>query len=112
MRAKGKWTYESPTNPIVREAEAKQRQHQEQLAERRRPRLVHGGAKGSLHRFQIRTPATTPLGKDKSEQRAYFPRDLCLDRLGRFFSSGVSVSSTGREAQIFSLTSIIFPQSS
>jgi hypothetical protein len=84
----------------------------QQLSERRRSRLVHGRAKSRLHRFQISAPTAAALGEDAPEQRGYFPRDLRLDRLGRFFSSGVSVSSTGRKAQIFSLTSMIFPQSS
>ena len=84
----------------------------QQLSERRRSRLVHGRAKGCLHGFQIGAPTAVALGKDASEQRGYFPRDLRLDRLGRFFSSGVSVSSTGRNAQIFSLTSMICAQSS
>ena len=34
----------------------------------------------------------------------YFPRDLGLDRLRRFFSSGVSVSSTERARQISRFT--------
>jgi len=37
------------------------------------------------------------LGEDAAEQRAYFARDLGVDRRGRFFTSGVSVPSTGRD---------------
>jgi hypothetical protein len=84
----------------------------QQLGERRRSRLVHGRAKGCLHRFQIGALTAVPLGKDAFQQHGYFPRNLRLDRLGRFFSSAVSVSSTGRNAHIFSLTSMICPQSS
>lgn len=84
----------------------------QQPGERRRSRLVHGGANGRLHRFRIGAPAAVAFGEDTSEQRGYFPRDLGLDRLCRFFSSGVNASSTGRSAQIFSLISTISPQSS
>jgi len=84
----------------------------QQLGERRRSGLLHGSAESHLDRFQIGAPTTLAFGEDASEQRSQFPRDLALDRLGCFFSSGVSVSSTGRNAQSFSLTSMIFPQSS
>ena len=84
----------------------------QQPRERCRARLVHGGAKGRLHSLQIDASTTVTLGVDALQQCGYFARDLRLDRLGRFFPSVVSVSSTGRRAQIFSLTSMICPQSS
>jgi hypothetical protein len=84
----------------------------QQFGERRRSRLVHGRTNGRLYRFQIGAPTAVALGKDASEQRGYFPRDLRLDRLGRFFSSGVRGSAIGRNAQIFSLSSMSCPQSS
>ena len=84
----------------------------QQLSERRRAGLMEDGAEAHLHRLQIHAPRLLPLGEDAAQQRGYFPRDLRLDRCGRFFSCGVSVSSTGRNAQIFSLTSMISAQSS
>ena len=72
---------------------------------------MHGGAECHLHRLQIHTASLIPLGEDAAQQRGYFAGDLRLDRRGRFFSSRVSVSSTGRKAQIFSLTSTTSPQS-
>ena len=66
---------------------------------------MQSSAEGHLHRFQIRFAGLLALGEDASQERRYFARDLVLDRLGRFFSSGVNVSATGRARQIFSLTS-------
>jgi hypothetical protein len=83
----------------------------QQLTESRCPRLMHGGPECHLHRLQINTASLLPLGEDAAQQTGYFAGDLPLDRLGRFFSSGVSASSTGRKAQIFSLTSTTSPQS-
>jgi hypothetical protein len=77
----------------------------QQLTERLSARLMQSGAKGHLHRFQIHAASLPALGKDAARQRGYFARDLGVDRFGGFFSSGVSVSSTGRVRQIFSLTS-------
>jgi hypothetical protein len=70
-------------------------------------RLVDRSAQGDFYRFQIDATRLPPFGENTHHQRGYFARDLGLDRLRRFFSSGVSVSSTGRNAQIFSLTSTI-----
>ena len=51
-------------------------------------------------------PATASLAAEQdTQQLIYFPRDFLPDRVGRFFSNGVSVSSTGRTRQIFSLVS-------
>jgi hypothetical protein len=77
----------------------------QQLAEGGGTGLVQGGTQSHFHRFQIRPASLLALGEDACQQRGYFARDLALDRLGRFFSSGVSVSSSGRALQIFSLTS-------
>src|SRR5207248_5965670 len=84
----------------------------QQLSERRRPSLMQGGAEPHLHRLQIYAARLLPLGEDVAQQRGYFARDLRMDRFGRFFSAGVSVSSTCRKAQILSLTSTISAQSS
>jgi hypothetical protein len=73
---------------------------------------MHARAESRLDRFQVGAPTAVAFSEDPSQQCGYFPRDFGLDRLGRFFSSGVSVSSTGRNAQSFSLTSMILPQSS
>jgi hypothetical protein len=67
--------------------------------------MMQGSAEGHLHCFQIRLAGLLALGEDASQERGYFARDLVLDRLGRFFSSGVSVSSTVWMRQIFSLIS-------
>jgi hypothetical protein len=67
--------------------------------------LMQGGTEGHLHRFQIQLTGLLALGEDATQQHGHFACDLGLDRRGRFFSSGVNVSSTGRNAQIFSLTS-------
>jgi hypothetical protein len=70
---------------------------------------MQGGTEGHLHRLQIQVAGLLALGEDTVQQSGYFARDLGLDRLGRFFPSDVSVSSTGRNAQIFSLTSTTSP---
>ena len=72
---------------------------------------MHGGAKRHLDRLQIRSADLFSLGEDAAQERSYFARDFRLDRRGRFFSSDVSASSTGRKAQILSLTSTISPHS-
>jgi hypothetical protein len=72
---------------------------------------MHDGAKCHLDRLQVRPADLFSLGEDVAQERSYFPRDLRLDRRGSFFSSDVSASSTGRKAQILSLTSTISPQS-
>ena len=67
--------------------------------------MMQGSAEGHLHRFQIRLAGLLALGEDASQQRGYFARDLVLDRLGRFFSSCVRLSSTVPNRQILSFTS-------
>jgi hypothetical protein len=84
----------------------------QQLRERYRSCMVHATAQRHLHRLQIRAPAVVTFGEDAPQQGRHFPRDLRLDRLRGSFSSGVSVSSTGRNAQILSLTSTSSLQSS
>ena len=66
---------------------------------------MHGGAQGHFHRLQIHATGLLTLGKDDVQQAGYFARDLGLDRFGRFFSSALSVSSTGRARQISTLIS-------
>ena len=77
----------------------------QQLSESRRAGLMHNGPESHLDCFQIQDAPLLPLGEDAAQQRGYFARDFLADRFGRFFSCGVSVSSTGRARQIFSLTS-------
>ena len=77
----------------------------QQLSESRRTGPMHRGAERHPDCFQIQGAALLSLGKDAAQQRGYFARDLLLDRRGRFLSWDVSVSSTGRAQQIFSLTS-------
>ena len=77
-----------------------------------RPGLMHAGAHKHLDGFQIETPRLTASAENDAQQLVYFARDFLADSCRRFFSCGVSVSSTGRRAQMFSLTSIICPQSS
>ncbi len=83
----------------------------QQPRESRRPGLMQGGAEANFHRLQVHAIGPLPFGENATQQSGYFVRDLRVDRRGRFFSSGVSVSPTGRRAQIFSLTSMISPQS-
>ena len=66
---------------------------------------MHGGPHRHLDRFQIESAGLAPVLKYQPPQRAYFPFDFPPDRFRRFFSCGVSVSSTGRARQISSLTS-------
>jgi hypothetical protein len=67
---------------------------------------VHGSPHRHLDRFQVESAALALVLKNEPQQRTYFPFDFLPDRLGRFFSRGVRVSSTGRAWQIFSLVSI------
>lgn len=83
----------------------------QQLTEGRRAGLMQRGTEGHLDRLQIQLAGPLALGEDAAQQCGYFARDLGLDRRGRFFSCGVNVSSTGRNAQIFSLTSTTSPLS-
>ena len=66
--------------------------------------MMQSSAESHLYRLQIRLAGPPVLGEDARQQGGYFARDLLLDRLRRFFSSDVSVSSTGRARQIFSFT--------
>ncbi len=77
----------------------------QQLVESRGAGMMQSSAEGHLHRFQIGLAGLLALRENASHERGYFARDLVLDRRRRFFSSGVSVSSTGRARQIFSLIS-------
>jgi hypothetical protein len=78
----------------------------QQLAQCRRPSLMHSRSHGHLDCLQIESAGLALFLKDEPEYRAYFPLDFLLDRFRRFFSCGVRVSSTGRTRQIFSLVSI------
>jgi hypothetical protein len=77
----------------------------QQLGESRRTGLMHSGADSHLDCFQIQDAALLPLGENAAQQSGYFARDLLVDRFGRFFSCGVSLSPTGRARQISSLIS-------
>lgn len=77
----------------------------QQLSESRCAGLMQGGTEGHLHRLQIQIAGLLALREDAAQQRGYFAGDFGVDRFRRFFSSGVSVSSTGRARQIFSLMS-------
>jgi hypothetical protein len=77
----------------------------QQLAEGGGADMMQRSAEGPLHCFPVHLAGLLALPEDASQQRGYFARDLVLDRRGRFFSSGVSVSATGRARQIFSLIS-------
>ena len=77
----------------------------ERLTQTGRARLMQRAPKSVLHRFQIHGVGLPSLGKDEVQQTGYFASDLRVDRFGRFFSWGESVSFTGRARQIFSLVS-------
>jgi len=66
---------------------------------------MHGRAHQHLDCFQIDVARLADANEDGAQQLLYFARDFLLDGVRRFFSCGVSVSSTGRWRQIFSLTS-------
>ena len=78
-----------------------------QLAERGRARPVQGRAHRHLGRFQIEVTRLAPFLENNPQELIYFARDLLADRFRRFFSGSLkaSSSSTGRNWQIFSLTS-------
>jgi len=68
--------------------------------------LMHGRAHQHLDGFQIQAARFAQAGEDGAQQLLYFPRDFLVDRFGRFFSwAEGTASSTGRTAQICSLTS-------
>src|SRR5262249_43563579 len=68
--------------------------------------LLHRPADQRLDGFQIESAAGAPASEHNRDHAAYFLADLLLDRVRRFFSSGVRGSSTGRNWQIFSLTAM------
>ena len=77
----------------------------QQLAEGRGSGVVHGGSQGHLGSLQIEAARLSALLEDHAQELVYFARDFPADRLRRFFSSGVKVSSMGRKRQICPLTS-------
>jgi len=79
--------------------------HREQMLQSGRAGAVHRGAHQHLYCFQIHFAAVPAAGEDHLKQAAHLPFRFPLNRFGRFFSRGVSVSSTGRKRQICSLTS-------
>ena len=79
-----------------------------QFGQRGGPRLVETSPEGHFDGFQIEAPGLAMLGKDAGEQTVYFPRDLLMDCISRFFSSAVKLSvvaGRGRVSQICWLTS-------
>lgn len=46
---------------------------------------MQDGAEAHLHRLQIYAAGLLPLSEDAAQQRGYFPRNLRMDRFGRFF---------------------------
>ncbi len=77
----------------------------QQLGQRARPGLMHDRAHQHLDCLQIEATRLAHAGENSAQQLFYFARDFLLDGVRRFFSCGVSVSSTGRRRQIFSFTS-------
>jgi hypothetical protein len=71
---------------------------------------MQGGTEGHLYRLQIQVARLLALGEDAA-QRLVTSRATSAWIASAFFSSGVRVSSTGRNAQIFSLTSTTSPLS-
>jgi len=74
------------------------------LGERGGTRPMQGRAYDSLHGFQVDGSRLAAALENHLQKLFYFAGDLLVDRLRRFFSSGVSVSSTGRARQIRSFT--------
>jgi hypothetical protein len=80
---------------------------------RHRQQPLHGHCPGVVHRvsyqhldgLQIDGAGLMPSADDDLYDDAYFLGDFLLDRFRGFFSCAVKVSSTGRNLQIFSLTS-------
>ncbi len=67
---------------------------------------MHGRAHHHLGGLQIYMPCFAAGGEEDAEQLSYFARDFLLDRFRRFFPwADGTVSTTGRNWQIFSLTS-------
>jgi len=81
----------------------------QQLGQRSRPSLVHGGADGSFDGFQVKA-ALAAILKDDVQQSVYFAGNFLADGLRRFFPWAVdSVCPMGRNRQIFRLTSTNSP---
>ena len=78
----------------------------QELAEGCRASPKHGGPNEVLDGFQIQMTACAPVAQDDSGYFANFAGDFALDVFDRFFSCGVSASSTDRRRQIFSLTTV------
>jgi hypothetical protein len=66
---------------------------------------MHRSPHRHLDRFQIESASLALVLENDTQQRAYFPFDFLPDRFRRFFSCGVTVSSTGLARQIFSFVS-------
>jgi hypothetical protein len=79
--------------------------HRQQPLYRQRAGTVHRVAHQQLDGLQIDPAGLVPIAEDKLNDPAYFLGDFLLDRIGRFFSCAVKVSSIGRNLQIFSFTS-------
>jgi hypothetical protein len=67
---------------------------------------MQGRTHGHLGRLQIETARLASLLKDHTQELIYFARDFLADGFRRFFSSGASVSSTGRAWHICVFTSM------
>ena len=59
----------------------------QQLAQRDRSGLVHGGPHDHLHRFQIQPTGLVLFLKYQPEECAYFPLDFLADGFRSFFSA-------------------------
>lgn len=66
---------------------------------------MHGRTHYGFEGFQIQVARLAAALEDHMQELLYFARDFLADRFGRFISSGVSASSTGRARQILSLIS-------
>ena len=66
---------------------------------------MHGRTHSQFDGFQVETSRFATTGEDDAQQLLYFARDFLADGFRRFFSSGESVSATGRTRQIRSFTS-------
>ena len=76
----------------------------QQLGQRGGARTVHGRAHCRLDCVQIQMPGLAPATENDAQESIYFARDFLADRFCSFFPCAVSVSSSGRTRQIFSLT--------
>jgi hypothetical protein len=77
----------------------------QQLAKRGGSGLMQGRTHSHFDGFQIEMAALPAFRENDAQQLVYFARDFLADDFGRFFSSGVRVSPTGRKPQIFRFTS-------